>query len=568
MRPVTRFRFRYALLLLAAASAIAAPPARAQSTRTVLLVPFTIFSDGDLSFLRKGVQSMLATRLAEGESLSVVEPKADDPILKGLPGAVDEAAAARLAEAYGTDFVAFGTITVLGESISTDARFYDAAEGRTRVTFSRAGKSQGDAILHVNAFAAEVNQEVFGRGAPAVASSSAAGAAAQGAAPEGPDTRQNPEALWRRQFGMGVSEVPTGSEPAALLWKSGNFKGEIRGVAVADVDGDGQNEVVLGGDKQIFVYRMGSAGGFQPVAEHPVDRRIHLLGVEAADINGNGKAEIFVPARNEKFLPSTFVLEWDGAGFDTVEENSRWYYRVVREPGTGVRRLYGQQGGLTDPLFDAVYEMAWSDGVYAPQQKQFVPGESNVFGFAVGDVLQSGEPAVVSFVKGDRLRISLPNGREEWTSADKFGGRDDYLYAADEYAQAQRESLNNPDPEPFDRTWLYQRVIIEDVDKNQKNDVLVVTNHDQTGGLFERMRSFVKGRFECLEWDNVGLQPKWRTRYFTGYISDYELADPDNDGRSELIFNVTKQVGDPITGRKVSYVVVWKPDASEGKPAS
>lgn len=536
------------------------PGSAAASQKKVLLVPFTIYSEKDLSFLQKGIQSMLATRLAQDNALSVVELTPDDPALKGLSGTVDEKAAADLAGRMNTDFVAFGTITILGESISTDARFFDATDQTTRVAYSNAGKTQGDAILHVNEFAARVKADVFGKG-PATAAAPGAQAAPQ---PAAPGSRANPEKLWRRQFGMGVSETPTGTEPDALLWKSGNFKDAINGLAVADVDGDQKVEVVLCGENQLYVHRM-DGGGFQPVAEIPFENWIRPLGVEAADINENGVAEIFVSATNDKFRAHSMVFEWDGTRFVRIEEDSRWYFRVVPDPATGRRVLYGQQGGYRDPLFGGVYELNWSDGQYAPQQKQFVPSESNVFGFAMGDVLNTGEPALVSFVRGDLLRISLPNGREEWTSADKYGGRRDYLVSAQEYSLLQRESRSNPDPEPMTRQWLFHRVIIADLDDDQKKEVLVVMNHDQTGGVFQRMRSYTKGRFECLEWDNVGLQPQWRTRYFTGYISDYELADPDNDGRQELIFSVVKQVGDPITGKKITYVVVWKPEQETGK---
>lgn len=556
--------FLIVTLMLATSSMSLCSVAWAQK---VLLVPFTIYAEGDLTFLQKGVQSMLATRLGQDQTLTVVELTPEAPELAGISGALDEAAAATLANGSGADYVAFGTITILGDSISTDARFFDATARETKVAFSKAGKTQGDAILHINEFAAQVNADVFGKGLK----SQATVAPAPDGQAAAPASRANPEATWRKQFGIAVSENPTGTEPSALLWKSGNFRENIRGLAVADVDGDGNAEVVMGGEKNILIHRM-AGGGFQRVAQVPVDHWIRIIGVEAMDINTNGVAEIFVSATDDKFRASSYVLEWDGSQFVRIEESSRWYYRVVADPATGQGRLYGQQGGFREPLYDTVFELGWSDGRYVPMEKQFVPGKSNVFGFAYGDVMNTGEPVVVSFVKGDNLQITLPSGREEWTSADKYGGRADYLVSSEEYVQLQRESRSNPDPEPMERDWLFHRVIIADLDGDQAEEVLVVMNHDRSGGLFHRIRSYVKGRFECLEWDNVGLQPKWRTRYFTGYISDYALADPDNDGRQELIFCVVKQVGDPITGKKVSYIVVWKPDQEmgkhEAKPAS
>ena len=74
-----------------------------------------------------------------------------------------------------------------------------------------------------------------------------------------------------------------------------------------------------------------------------------------------------------------------------------------------------------------------------------------------------------------------------------------------------------------------------------------------------RTRAYRDGRFECLDWDNVGLRALWRTRNFSGYISDYNIGDFDNDGQDELIFAVIKKTGDPVTGEPKSYLVSWDP---------
>ena len=87
----------------------------------------------------------------------------------------------------------------------------------------------------------------------------------------------------------------------------------------------------------------------------------------------------------------------------------------------------------------------------------------------------------------------------------------------------------------------------------------MVQNYDVTRGLMQRSRSYRDGHFECLTWDNVGLRAQWRTRKFSGYISDFYLGDFDNDGQDELVFAVVKKLGDPITGDSKSYLVSWDP---------
>ena len=124
------------------------------------------------------------------------------------------------------------------------------------------------------------------------------------------------------------------------------------------------------------------------------------------------------------------------------------------------------------------------------------------------------------------------------------------------------------DPLPLNVFFLPQRILLADFDANGQKDVLVLQNYDTTQGFLQRQRSFREGRFECLSWDNVGLRTLWRTRKFSGYISDFNMGDFDNDGKDELVFVVVKKIGDPVSGESKSYLVSWNPYQSEGRESA
>jgi len=206
-----------------------------------------------------------------------------------------------------------------------------------------------------------------------------------------------------------------------------------------------------------------------------------------------------------------------------------------------------------------VYTMAWRNGSYEPQDQIALPKEASVFGFAHGDVTHDGVDDVVSFTKDDLLRLSSAGGREEWTSTEPYGGNSNFLISPEEYKDGQKMKRYESDPLPMTVFFLPQRILMTDFNRDGRNEVLVVQNQDITRGLMSRTRSYREGRFECLDWDNVGLRTLWRTRDFSGYISDYNIGDLDNDGQDELIFAVVKKTGDPITGEPKSYLVSWDP---------
>lgn len=85
---------------------------------------------------------------------------------------------------------------------------------------------------------------------------------------------------------------------------------------------------------------------------------------------------------------------------------------------------------------------------------------------------------------------------------------------------------------------------------------VVVKNQDAARRLLSRLRIFKSGHIECLTWDTLGLTLKWKTQEISRYISDYVIADLNNDGQDELAFAVVAQT-DTVLGNAKSFIVSW-----------
>jgi TolB-like protein len=536
---------------------VAAPGASAE-TRKILVVPFSIHADKDLAFLRKGITAMLSSRLTDVGKVVVMDQTGAADILRDLPTPLSRESAAEAGRKAGADYVAFGSLTVFGDSISTDARFVEADTSTLLVTFNETGQSQGDVIGHINTFAGEINTRVFGRANGGSVSATPAPAAAPGTPPD-PDQANPAKKIWSGDGGMRIQAAnPDTDEADAKLWRSRRFPLNVEGLGLGDVDGDGDIEVVFVSENQAHVYRFKNET-FLKVAEFELAPRLVTLGVDVADLNGNGRAEIFIVSRSENYFAHSYVMEWDGAAFQTIYEAPNWYYRIGMNPQTKKRTLYGQKGGAREVVTGPVYALAWVNGSYEPQDKILLPEGASVFGFVQGDLTGDGLVNTLAFITGDRLQLSSLGRQEEWTSAESYGGKYSYLVTAEEYKQGQKLSRTRVDPLPDTLFFIPQRILLTDFDRDGRNDALVVKNEDSTRGLMSRVRSYQEGRFENLAWDNVGMRAVWRTRKFSGYISDYNLGDFDNDGQDEMVFAVVKKIGDPMTGDAKSYLVSWDP---------
>jgi hypothetical protein len=151
--------------------------------------------------------------------------------------------------------------------------------------------------------------------------------------------------------------------------------------------------------------------------------------------------------------------------------------------------------------------------------------------------MNSGQNAVAAFLNDDRIRIFDDAGEDQWTSAESYGGRMVYV----DTRNASTGSIGAY--KEFERTYLPPRLFIQDVDGDGKNELIAVKNKEAANRVLSRIRLFQAGHIECLEWNTLGMRLKWKTQEAPGYISDYAIADIDNDGKPELVFSVVSKTG-------------------------
>jgi len=494
--------------------------AKEEKPSTILILPFTVHSDQELSFLKDSVYDMLSTRLSIKGKTTLLSRSVAYKALEDSKEVSEINQAISIGEKLNADYVVFGSLTVFGESISTNARLADVNKKDAAVAFSKTGEKRGELISHVSLFADKI-EEIF------IDKKTESGSEI------GPSPPQ--AAVTAAPFSKFFSD-----------WKSRSFDTKIRGLSLGDVDGDGKNETIFIDKSNVFVFRY-MERKFKKIAEIEKEDSLRYLGVDVADINKNNKDEIFVTAispNSNRVL--SFVLEWNGTGFVRTNEDINMFLRVLKNPTKKEPILIGQKQATLRDIFSkkGVYEMEWitdSDGgSYEPATRITLPKKVNIYGFTTGDVLNDGTEKIVLFDRSGRIRISDTEGSEIWLGDNTYGGSDIFI--------------DIPDPSgassDFERKYLHPRIHIADVDYDGKNEVIAVSNDDFAGNVMARMRSFSNGRVDSMSWDNDNLQNEWTTGKITGYISDYVIGDIDSDGRNELIFSVVSKGGGFFSSKK------------------
>jgi len=526
--------------------------------KRVALIPFKINAKEDLSYLRDGINDMLTTRLSQTEGVTVIQRDEVERALgaAGLSGAVTEAEARGIGSRLGAAFVMIGSLTVLKNNVSIDAKMVDTAGQRPTMAFFEQADSLGGVITKINTMASQINAGLSGQAAVATA------APAQ-RQPEQPASREqeaqeldrhaHPEKLLKQgrpdaEGGSPFIMSGQGQISGASYWKSPGFKQPLHGIALGDVNGDGNIETVLISDHSAMIYSNVSRRFFK-IAEIAEGDSHNLIGVDVADINDNGRAEIFVTSLTATRQGlNSYVLEFDGKKFVKIVENSRWYYRVV-DPSARGKILVGQSHRKTDVFAGGLQELSWQGGDYIPRDALAAPGGLNAMGIAMGDIARDRQEYVVAFKSNDRIQISDGAGKVVWTGSDRLGGSNLFYYLP----MQDRGDVGT-------RRYYPMRPLVRQLPGDENPEVIVAHNFEVAGMKLEQFRQFTGGQIEAFVWDGMGLANKWRTRKLTGFIRDFAVGDYDNDGGEELIIVLIQRTGDTILttpkGNLVAYDMV------------
>ena len=469
----------------------------------VAILPFMIYSQENLDYLREGIYDILTSRVTvEGRIVVIERSLVEQALYEEKPTRLDEAAASKIGMKIGADYIVLGSITKVGDYISLDARLVSITEEKPPLTAFTQHKGIDDVMGKIGDFAQDIGYKILGRRT----------------------TAGRPGELSQRR---GIERLGTGS----LDYKrSQTFGFEIKGLDIGDVDGDGKNELVVMDKNNLYIFKYDGEKLrlFQKIeqgSEH------NFLTLDVADLNHNGHAEIIVTSVVEDELRS-FILEYEEGKFKKITEKAGWFFRVLDHPKEGPI-LLGQQRGSDGVPVDPIYRMVWKKKSFEKGPKMNFPSETVIFGLTMADIRGKGKPEIIAFDKFDCLSIFSEDGKGRWRSRDRFGGTNNFYDT-----RKKADIAFRPGDAPPWRTFIPGRILVRDLYRDGTPPQIIVNKNEFSSILTDKMRSYEKGEIQGLVWEEDNLVASWRTRQINGYIADYQIKDVENDGNEELVVAV------------------------------
>ncbi len=318
--------------------------------------------------------------------------------------------------------------------------------------------------------------------------------------------------------------------------------------AVADLEGNGVLHYVFSDGAKLHIYLQESTGWREEWSEAApfASGEITHINIDVADINGNGKPEIFVTAmQNEKVI--SYVMEFQNGVFSRIAAMPG-FLRVVKYPGKG-DVLIGQS---YDPV--AFYagkpkQYSWAEGKYVAGLEFPLPKGVDLYGFVVADMGES-QPLLVSLNNSDQL-VVYANNSVIWKSEEKYpevgvtvvkpltGHDADFFKTASEQVD---KTANPPVSLEREKVRIRGRVLALDLNGDGREEIIVPKNNavpylDTFG--FKFILGYKDAEFVGLSWNNSRLEERFNIRRVQGIVMDFQLLkQQDVKGRLYVLAKI------------------------------
>ncbi len=519
----------------------------------VMILPFQINAEKNLEFLKTGIQDMLGSRLAWQDKVAVIDRSAVNTTVKKLGRFKDDSLALLAGGQLKADFIITGSVTILGQGASIDAKMMDITGKMAPVSFFGQTNDLGGVIPEINRFATTINETVFHRQMLSAGGATALSQPTQSSSPP-PQQTLNPLLAPQALATQGKSAVnpnfqtDSSRQLTSGFWKSRPIPLRILGMDLGDVNNDGILETVALTDESIIIYQVQN-NRLVKTAEIPISKLSHHIGLDTGDINGNGIPEIFVSSLSpEQDRATSFVVEYNGRNYGTIVKNSPWYYRISKQQN-GEVLLLGQKQRERDAGIHTspVYKMQWKGNDYVSASRILKGKTANVMGLCVDDIRGNGTATTAGYDTAEHLTVFGKSGESLSRNPEPSGGT------------LAGFMLPKDNAEDDDQLQFFPlRTRIHDIDKNGALEIISARNHDVAMSLFSKFRKFDRGFLESRSWTDMGLHLNWKTAPLPGRISDFVIGDFDKDGFEELLVATITKEGTTIMSQASSVLVAYE----------
>jgi len=308
---------------------------------------------------------------------------------------------------------------------------------------------------------------------------------------------------------------------------------DARYFTAAAFEGDGRLEYAFSDGSKLHVHRHEPAGWREVWTETvpSASAGIKHINIESADINGNGKPEIFVTAMLNGNVFS-YVVEFQDGVFRRIADVPG-FLRVISYSGKSLM-LLGQDYDPKTFYTGQPKRYSWQDGKYVPGAGFPLPKGVALYGFTFAS-LGEDQPLLVALDEDDYLLVYSKDA-VIWKSGEKYAATVTSVYkpATGIGAVLSKDAVQG---DKSLRVRIQGRVVAVDINGDGRDEIIVPKN---IGDTFLGIGAITGAELDSLSWTGARLEQRWNIKDIPGAVLDFQFLRPDKGGTQILTLVRTK----------------------------
>jgi len=497
-------------------------PASAQQQLNVAILPFKVHSQENLSYLSKALHDMLTARLSAEGKMAVLPEARVEKALRDYPS---PEAVVELGKSLNADWVIRGSLTKVGENLSIDAELINVRQNRVDRSVFVQGQGIDSVIPKVTELAQIVYAKMSGGKVPLPEQRIAQ-------PPRSPATEAK---LGEKELEERVKKIVTEMEQKRapespvlrtrpVLWQSPVLQEEIKGIQAADVDGDGKTELLVLHKEKIAIYRY-TERGLVPAGRIDGSAKYNFLYLSLADMNGNGIPEIFVSGVDAGGSPRSFILEFHQGSGQKIAPDMNMFLRAVSWPGRG-GVLLGQKDGPTGESSGPIQQLVWERSQYVSRGVVPIPMRAGIYDFTPMGQDSKGVESYLILNRDHQPHLVTAKGQVSWHL------KESYAQSKNNFEVVKTSGIGVEFPQ---YTYVPIRLLAIPLGSGSGVRIILPKNDVSAFSFVGSDRRMLDGEVHTFIWDKQGLLEGWRISGVQGYVADILVKDINGDGKEELV---------------------------------
>jgi hypothetical protein len=291
------------------------------------------------------------------------------------------------------------------------------------------------------------------------------------------------------------------------------FDRSVRALAAADLDGDGTGELVLARPERLMVYRL-DGRRLRLLGERALDPKDAVVLIEAADVTGDGRAEIVINLARKGRVHAV-VLQWTDWQLVPIWDAPDLVLRVLPVNGT-TSQLFGQESPTKGRASAPIRQYTWDGRAFGPGRTLDAPPALPLLGSSVAGFGGADDNRFLTLTERGRLELRSASGEVVGT-----------------YADSGRLSAS--------KNGVSRRILVEPGGDGEPPEVIVGLEEVTGSRMLRWLIGTRVSSLAALKWNGTRFEQAWTTPPAEGSLVDYAIFDPERGGHTYLLLLVVKE---------------------------